>query len=279
MKIRFWGTAAAEGIPCLFCGCAVCQEARKKKGRYIRTRSQMMVEDKILVDFNADTFGNAVRFDFDMSKLKHILITHVHGDHFYPEELTNRAVYYSNHLPHETLTLYGSEDVKTYSGALQKAVEQKRLAYCTLTAYVPYEIEGITVTPLPAQHNTPNPYLYILQQGGKTFFLCNDSGILSEETFAWLKEKKIRFDAVSYDCTHGLRDASRGGTQKTRHMGFPQIEEMRRILTANGNYKENTVEMITHFSHNAEGAGYGDMETLAVEKGLVLAYDGLEIEI
>ena len=279
MKVRYWGTSAAEGIPCLFCGCAVCKEAREKKGRYIRTRSQIMVEDKILIDLNADTYGNALRFNFDMSNLKHILITHVHDDHFYPQELSNRAVGYANDLPHETLTLYGSEDIKTYSEHLQKMVEQKRLAYCMLTPYIPYQIEGITVIPLPAQHNTPNPYVYILQQGGKTFFLCNDSGILSEQTFAWLKENKIRFDVVSYDCTHGAGDASHGGKQKTRHMGFPQIEEMRRVFKANGNYKENTIEIITHFSHNGKAVSYDTMQKLAEEKGLLVAYDGMEIEL
>ena len=62
-------------------------------------------------------------------------------------------------------------------------------------------------------------------------------------------------------------------------MGFPQIEEMRKIFIQNGNYKENTIEIITHFSHNIATIGYGDMEKLAQEKGLVLAYDGLKMEI
>ena len=32
MKIQYLGTAAAEGLPALFCGCEICQNARKTKG-------------------------------------------------------------------------------------------------------------------------------------------------------------------------------------------------------------------------------------------------------
>ena len=57
MKFRFLGTAAAEGIPALFCECAVCKEAREKGGRHIRTRSQALIDDDLLIDFNADSYS------------------------------------------------------------------------------------------------------------------------------------------------------------------------------------------------------------------------------
>ena len=58
MKIKFLGTAAAEGIPALFCDCRVCQNARRVGGKEIKTRSQAIVDDKILIDFPADTYTN-----------------------------------------------------------------------------------------------------------------------------------------------------------------------------------------------------------------------------
>lgn len=279
MKIRFWGTAAAEGIPCLFCGCKVCKEAREKGGRYIRTRSQLLVEDKLLIDFNADTYSNAMRYQFDTSKLEHILITHTHADHYYPTELSNRGINYSKEMPVELLTVHGTPDLQTASQNITHLITQKRVAFDYLTPYESTEIAGIIVTPLPAAHGTEHPYVYLLEKDGKTFFLYNDSGLLDEQTIAWLKEKKIQFDCVSFDCTFGEADASYGGTYRTQHMGFPQIEEMRKIFVQNGNYKENTVELITHFSHNIATIGYGDMEKLAKDNGFVLAYDGLEIEV
>ena len=82
MRIQYWGTAAAEGIPGIFCGCDVCREAREKGGRYIRTRSQVLLDGVLLVDFGADTYMHSLQYGFDMSKLEHVLITHIHADHF-----------------------------------------------------------------------------------------------------------------------------------------------------------------------------------------------------
>ena len=46
MNIQFLGTAAAEGIPALFCKCRVCQNALAVRGKEIKTRSQAIVDGK-----------------------------------------------------------------------------------------------------------------------------------------------------------------------------------------------------------------------------------------
>ena len=38
MKIRFLGTAAAEGWPAVFCACESCKRAERLGGKDIRTR-------------------------------------------------------------------------------------------------------------------------------------------------------------------------------------------------------------------------------------------------
>lgn len=279
MKIRYWGTAAAEGIPCLFCNCAVCKEAREKKGKYVRTRSQVMLDNRLLIDFNADTYMHALQYDCNLADIEHVLITHVHADHFYPAEIGNRAVNFANGMAHETLTLHGSADVAKHSQGLQYMVKQKRLAYDEIQPYESRSIEGFTVTALPATHGTENPYVYLFEKEGKTFFLFNDSGFLKEEGMAWLKEKQIAFDAISYDCTFGERDASFGGTYEAQHLGIPNILEQRKRFIENGNYREHTVEILTHFSHNVPTIGYGDMLKIARQHGFVLAYDGMETKV
>lgn len=39
MKIRFLGTGASEGVPALFCKCAVCENARKRRGGIFEAES------------------------------------------------------------------------------------------------------------------------------------------------------------------------------------------------------------------------------------------------
>jgi phosphoribosyl 1,2-cyclic phosphate phosphodiesterase len=131
------------------------------------------------------------------------------------------------------------------------------------------------VTALPASHGTENPYVYILEKGGKAMLLHNDSGYLCPEAMEWLRERKIKFDLISYECTYGNRDANGGGN----HMGIPNDLEARRRFIENGNCKDETISIITHFSHNGTDVGYGDMLKVAEENGFILAYDGYEIEI
>ena len=92
---------------------------------------------------------------------------------------------------------------------------------------------------------------------------------------AFLKEKQIKFDLVSYDCTWGKNDA---GGSVCSHMGVPNNAEARRRFIENGNYKDSTISVITHFSHNIPGVGYDDMLKVASDNGFLLAYDGMEIE-
>jgi phosphoribosyl 1,2-cyclic phosphate phosphodiesterase len=278
MKIQYWGTAAAEGIPAIFCGCSVCNEARRLGGKYARARSQVMLDDELLVDFGPDTYMNSVRFGHDLSRLSDVLITHVHEDHFYPSELLNRSIGYSNSMKTDTLVFHGSEDVERQarhiagSEGIEDLLKSKRIAFDKLLPYEKRCILGFSVTPIPANHDTPNPYIYIFEKNRKNMLLFNDSAILSQEAFDFIKESGIKFDLVSYDCTYADRDDAK------RHLGIPDVLRLRKIFTDNGNYKDSTIEVITHFSHNTKTVGYGDMKKIADSCGLVLAYDGLEIE-
>ena len=55
MRIKYLGTAAAEGVPAIFCSCEVCKKARELGGRNIRTRSQAIIDDRLLIDFPPDS--------------------------------------------------------------------------------------------------------------------------------------------------------------------------------------------------------------------------------
>ena len=55
MKLKYYGTAAAEGVPAIWCSCDVCKKSHKYGGRNIRTRSQALVNDRLLIDMPPDT--------------------------------------------------------------------------------------------------------------------------------------------------------------------------------------------------------------------------------
>ena len=98
MKIQFLGTAAAEGMPAVFCNCAVCQEARRLGGKNIRTRSQALIDDQLLIDLPADTYMHFLTNGIEGDRIGHLLITHSHEDHLYPDELEMRCSWYAHDL-------------------------------------------------------------------------------------------------------------------------------------------------------------------------------------
>ena len=69
MKITFYGTAAGEGWPGVFCHCQLCQDARRLKGKNIRTRSQTLVNEDLLLDLPPDNQLHSIQYGLDLSKI------------------------------------------------------------------------------------------------------------------------------------------------------------------------------------------------------------------
>lgn len=69
MKIKYLGTAAAEGIPAIFCECANCKRSRMLGGKNIRTRSQAIIDDVLLIDFPAVVYDDFVKIAAEHSFL------------------------------------------------------------------------------------------------------------------------------------------------------------------------------------------------------------------
>ena len=55
MKLKYLGTAAAEGIPALFCRCEMCAYARKAGGKEIRRRAGALLDGTLKLDFGPDS--------------------------------------------------------------------------------------------------------------------------------------------------------------------------------------------------------------------------------
>jgi len=275
MKIKYLGTAATEGIPAPFCDCRICKDARKLGGREIRSRSQALINDKLLIDFNADSFYHAWRFGLDYVRIRHCIITHVHTDHFYPPELRNlRPGYTEWDEGTPPFTIYGSEDLLPILESGIFDTTEDHLVYKHFEPYVTYEIEDLKVTPMKAAHGTPHPYIYIIGHECKTMLYGNDTGYFLPETWDYLIEHKPRFDLVSLDCTEGGYEE----IGYNEHMCFGVNKRVKRDMLALGLVDEKTVFVLHHFSHSGKNVLYRDMVPLAATENMLVSYDGMEIE-
>lgn len=55
MKKQFLGIAAYEGIPAMFCNCENCRTSMEKGGKNMRSCSQAIINDDLLLDFPSES--------------------------------------------------------------------------------------------------------------------------------------------------------------------------------------------------------------------------------
>ena len=273
MKIQFLGTAAFEGIPAIFCDCEVCKRSMEAGGRNIRTRSQALIDDKILIDFNPDTFSHYLTYKFPISKIKTCLITHSHCDHFYVDDMLARLPYYS-HPEEMPLTIYGTEPA--YNEVMNRygkySFEEKYLDAVKVEKFVPFEVEGYRITPLAANHDPSTmPVFYIIEKDNKAMMYGHDTGYFPDETWEYLKNNPIKLDFVTLDCTETMRETRNG------HMSVACDIEVHDRMKEMGLIDDNTKVVINHFSHNGQ-ATYDDTVEYVKDKGLIVSYDGMVVE-
>lgn len=271
MKFTYLGTAAAEGLPAVFCNCEYCKEARRLKGKNIRTRSQSLINDDLLIDLPADTYMHFLQNDIEADKIKYLFITHSHSDHFYYEELEMRNGAFAHNMRSENLRVFCGKGVmeKFKSLGIPKTIEVKEIA-----PYETIELEGYRVTALPARHMKGDGALIYIIEADKIILYAHDTGYLFDEALSFIEEKNFKFDMVSFDCTNVEIPVNDDGS----HMGLPNIGRLKNKLFEIGAVSDETKLYINHFSHNGNPI-HSILEEKVKGMGLNVSYDGLSIDI
>ena len=276
MKIKYMGTAAAEGWPALFCSCPVCEQARMDGGHDLRTRTQALIDDSLLIDFPPDTYCHALRHGLNLGKIHTLLVTHSHMDHWFPTDLIHRHEHFG-HGAEGVLEVYGNQ-----------AVKRSFDSHILIDRFKPHPIDGVVdfkvvhggdrfqssgwdITAIPADHDPREECLvYLCKKDGKTIFYGHDTGLsLSQKAWDILKGEVL--DLVSLDATMGVK------TMPAYHMGLADVETMLEKLGKMGCIRESTVKVINHFSHNG-GMNHSQLTEWGAKRGILAAYDGMEAE-
>ncbi len=267
MKITYFGTAAAEGFPAVFCNCPHCKEARRLGGKNIRTRSQSLINEDLLIDFPADTYMHFLQNGIEGDKIAYLLCTHAHSDHFYPKDLFLRGGAFAHDMRAPTLQVLCPQTVaERFDGTPKNVRVTVPEAFQTVT-FGPY-----VITPLPARHMTEAEAFIYIVKGDKTILYAHDTGYFYKDVFDYIEREGVVFDMVSLDGTNVDIPISDEGS----HMGFPNIERLLARLESMGAVTEKTVRYINHFSHNG-GPLHHVLEERAANYGCAVAYDGCTV--
>ena len=280
MHLKYYGTAAAEGIPGMFCTCPVCRESLRRGGRNIRTRSQALVDGRLLIDFPPDTYDHMLRYGLDLPSIKTLLITHAHQDHLYAEDFENRKPGFAHagevdRRLEDPLRVYATAKAMAYVRAADGDRLEKRgvIELHEIAAYAPFTVDDFIVTAMTAGHSAAHgPVIYAIAREGKSMLYANDTGYFPEETWDYLEREKPAFNFVSLDCTGMVMKDYRHG-----HMCLEVNAEVRQRLASLGCADERTLFCAHHFSHNG-GLIHDELVNEAAKYGFLVSYDGMEIE-
>lgn len=274
MKLKYLGTAAAEGYPAMFCDCENCRKAFKNKGKNIRSRSQAIIDNSLLIDFPCDTYYHCAINDINLHDIRNCLITHVHRDHLYPVDFLYFKNGFSHPAPDFKLNLFGSEDVEKILADYPEAI-YKYLNFVKIKPFEPFLVGKYTVTALKAYHGTDNPYIYAISNGEKNILYAHDTDIFREETWEYMKANNMHFDLVSMDCTEGAYEE----LDYHGHMCLGRNIKCRDRMLSENLIDKNTIVVLNHFSHNGKSSNYDEFAPLVAKDGFLTSFDGMEIEL
>ncbi len=275
MKLKYLGTAAAEGTPAVFCTCPVCKAARQLGGRNIRTRSQAIVDNTLLIDFPADTYAHFLTYDFPLESIRTCLLTHSHYDHLYPADIAVRGPGFANLESVEPLSFYADQSAHD---KVQKIIDEfnlkeDRVKNILIQPFVSFEADGYTITPIRATHDPKStPLVYLIEKNGRTLLYANDTSDFGQPSWDFLKKYPGKIHCVSLDCTEATKKIDYVG-----HMNLERCIQMREMLKACGLTNDETIYVLNHFSHNGGQSLYDDFAPIAEKQGFITSYDGMEI--
>lgn len=279
MKITFLGTGASEGVPAMFCSCKYCREIRKRGELCeFRTRTQVLINDDLSIDFPSEAFVHSVNYGIDLSALKYLIVTHSHMDHFYAHDFVLRGYKYAV-LEEELLKIYGNEEVaKIFDECTRRELKADVAPHIRMNVIKPYQCLNFgdyRILTLPAMHGTKEEaLLYYVEYKGKGYLHLYDTGALADEAVDFLAENNARAQLAAFDCTFLDAPYQEG----KRHMCVEGDLELAARLEKAGVTDGNTIKVITHFSHNANPVK-DKLDAIEKQYGVVAAYDGLSIEI
>lgn len=284
--MRFLGTGAGEGIPNPFCRCEFCENARKRGGKEIRTRSSFRVDEKLMIDIGADFFAQAASLGECFDTVEHVLYTHTHTDHFNFNMIWERSVRTSGKLP--PINVYFTEEAmdvideffmrSRVTDGREVYTRPEDINFMRLKFGETTDICGYYVTPLRGEHSTSfekNAANYLIEKKGKSLYYALDSGYFLDETFERLKHKKL--DIFIGECTFPVigRDFKSG---LTGHMDINMcLKNLERLYALNA-ITESTSVYLTHIGPLATHERLCSyFEKLVLPYKITVAYDGMTI--
>lgn len=280
---QFLGTGDAQGIPGAFCRCAVCEEARKLSGPFVRQRSSFRLSNRVLIDIGADAVVQSLKYG-SFSDVEHILITHTHEDHLNVhmimemvwgrKHINNPIHFYLTDKAYDVIEHWRQEKW-IIKGSVPKWETEGLIVFHRLNFGERVKIDDYFVTPLRGNHKGnvgEDAALYLIElPDNKNLFYGLDSGVYYEDTIKALKDKRI--DYFISEATMGV-----SSTPHIQHMRLCDVYELVNCLFEQGALNKNSTVYLSHINHSSSHSDMlNGVERMQFPIKTVVAYDGMTI--
>ncbi|MBL7856189.1 MAG: MBL fold metallo-hydrolase [Cyclobacteriaceae bacterium] len=253
MKVTFLGTGTSQGVPVIGCPCAVCQSLDFRDKRF---RTSIHIEHSkksIVIDTGPDFRQQMLREQ--INRLDAVIFTHAHRDH--TAGLDDVRAY--NFMQQQNMPVYGTKATldqlkMEYAYAFSKESYPgiPRLDLHEIDDQT-FQIDGLSFIPLPVKHlNMP-----VLGFRLGRFSYITDANFIFDETLEKLQ---------------GTEVLVLNALQRERHISHFNLQEAITMV-------EKIKPKRTYFTHISHKLGLHAKVDKELSPGMMLAYDGLQLEL
>lgn len=254
MKITFLGTGTSQGVPFIGCDCHVCTSADKRDNR-LRTSVWIETpEASIVIDSGPDFRYQMLRAN--VRRLDAIIFTHGHKDHIAGLDDVRAYNYHDN----KAMEIYATEETQTtlkrefeyvFKNATYPGIPQLNLN--TISAAQPFYVNGLEIIPIRVLHYK----MEVLGFRIGDFTYITDANYIAEEEMAKARNSKVFvLNALRHE-------------EHISHYTLQQAIDVAHAVKPGQAY-------FTHISHQL--GLHAEIEK-TLPDGMLLAYDGLTIEL
>jgi len=252
-----------------FLGTCACDYSPKLKTEFkdcfnkdARRASSLLMNDHFLIDCGPHCIDAMRIAGVNMKNITDLFITHLHSDHFNPQNIETIAL-----SADRKLNLWVSEDADLPEIKNINVVRMKKLEKYQVT-------EDLSITGLYANHD-PNtaPQHLLFERNEKKFLYATDGAWILNLTFEHIRKSHLALFIVDATCGN-----YEGDYRVAEHNSIPMIRLMMPSLRTAEIIDDNTVTYLTHIAPSLHKS-HDETVEIVKNDGLHVAYDGLKFAL